>query len=160
METEQLETLYQLYAQELLLYATCLTKNKADAEELVSDAFFQLALQTTFPAEPKFWLLRVVKNRFFDRQRQKKRWGWKSLANIFLTNQETPETILFQTEQYQALYQGLDNLTSPYQEVLIFFYFLNWSTQEISAYLGLNPGQVRTILHRGRKKLKEEMTHD
>ncbi|HJF33011.1 MAG TPA: hypothetical protein K8V56_14715 [Sporosarcina psychrophila] len=40
------------------------------------------------------------------------------------------------------------------------FYFLEWSIQEISNFLNLSNGQTRTILYRGRKKLKEDLSHD
>lgn len=154
-EERQLEKLYTLYVQEVTLYAQVLTQDRGEAESLVSDAFFKLSLQKTFPPEAKFWLLRVIKNQFIDQQRRQKRWGWQTLEKFIFPVKETPESVLFQSETYAELYQSIEKLNSPYQEVIIFFYFLDWSVAEIGEFMQLNSGQVRTILYRARKQLKE-----
>lgn len=152
---QQLEKIYRLYASELTTYAKILTKNQQDAEALVSDAFFQLAIQETYPPEIKYWLFRVVKNRFIDGERKKARWWWQPLEKTILKSKATPEEELFQTEEHRELYRGIQKLTTPYAEVITFFYFMDWSINQISQFMEMTPGQVRTILYRGRKKLKE-----
>ncbi|MCD5003242.1 sigma-70 family RNA polymerase sigma factor [Enterococcus saccharolyticus] len=156
----EIEILYTRYAQELYFYACSLTKNTQDAEALVSNAFFQLALQDPFPEQIKYWLFRVVRNKFLDTTRQNKRWHWLPFEVTGQKTSETPESLYLKSEKYHSLYQAIGQLNFPYKEIIVFFYFLNWSTKEISEYLAFTPGQVRTLLYRARKILKEELPHD
>lgn len=160
MEQTELETLYTTYSKELLLYAISLTKNQHDAEELVSDAFFQLAIQDNYPKNIKFWLFLVVKNRFIDQKRKKKRWQITSLDFFQAKEQTATDDFLLLSENNQILYNALDTLKSPYKEMVLFFYFLDWSTSEIGEFLSLTPNQVRVGLHRSRKQLKEVLKND
>lgn len=157
---DELDELYRLYAKELYFYAFSLTKNKSDAESLVSDAFFQLALQDPLPSQIKYWLFRVIKNRFIDQTRFCKRWFWQPIEKTKTKDIETPESIYLKNEKYQFLYLAIEQLDFPYKEVILFFYFLNWSTKEIADCLQFTTGQVRTMLYRGRKQLKEVIPHD
>lgn len=160
MEQEAIERLYQAYGQGMLLYAWSLTKHKSDAKNLVSEAFYQLALQKTAPKEIKFWLYRVIKNGFLDQQRRKKRWKFTLFHHEAKSQTQQVDEWLIEKESHQALYRSIEKLTPPYKEVLVFFYFLDWSIQEIADYLALSNGQTRTILYRGRKKLKEDLGDD
>lgn len=42
------------------------------------------------------------------------------------------------------------------REVIILFYYQEFSVKEISDLLKVNPNTVKTRLHRGRQKLKED----
>lgn len=160
MKQEELEKIYHQYGQELTLYAWSLTKQQSDAESLVSDAFFQLTLQKEWPKEVKFWLFRVVKNGFIDQQRRKKRWRFSIFDQEAKSAKKQPDEWLIERESHQKLHKSIAKLTPPYKEVIVLFYFLEWPVQEIATYLDLTNGQARTILYRGRKKLKEDFSHD
>ena len=160
MESTELEKLYQLYAKELLFYALSFTKNKSDAEELVSDAFYQLSMQETFPSHIKFWLFHVVKNKFIDQERKKKRWSFSPLDNFTSVSNTQTDTPLLIKEKHQALYNGIDQLKYPYKEITLLFYFLEWPTKDIGHYLGISVNQVRVYLHRSRKQLKEMLENE
>lgn len=160
LQQDELEKLYQQYGKELTLYAWNLTKQQSDAESLVSDAFLQLSLQKEGPKEIKFWLFRVVKNGFLDQQRRKKRWNFTFFETEIKSLKKQPDEKLIEQERHQNLYQSIEKLTPPYKEVIVLFYFLEWPVQEIADYLELTNGQTRTLLYRGRKKLKEDLSHD
>ncbi|MEG0256343.1 MAG: sigma-70 family RNA polymerase sigma factor [Vagococcus sp.] len=160
MEQSELELLYTTYSKELFLYAFSFTKNQHDAEELVSDAFFQLAIQDNQPKNIKFWLFLVVKNRFIDQKRKKKRWQITSLDFFQPKEHKKTDDSLLLSEKNQALYNALDSLKSPNKELILFFYFLDWSTIEIGEFLSLTPNQVRVGLHRSRKQLKEVLKNE
>lgn len=72
----ELALLYQKYYQECLIYGVSLTGDRHQAEELVSEAFYQLlsALGTLKEEQVKYWLFRVIKHRFIDAQRRGTRW--------------------------------------------------------------------------------------
>lgn len=132
----------------------------SEAENLVSDAFFQLSCQKNPPPAIKFWLFRVVKNHFIDQQRKKKRWGWVPFSSQQSDENLNPSEQLLQKENRQQLHQAIEQLEAPYQEVLILFYFIDWPVQVIAEYLNYSNGQVRTLLYRGRKKLKEALSDE
>ena len=160
MAIVDLEGLYEAYEKELFFYALSFTKNKQDAEELVSDAFFQLTMQQAFPKNVKFWLFLVVKNKFIDQERKKKRWGFLPIEKLTLKASDNPELPLLEKESYQELYQAIEQLKAPYREITLLFYFLDWSTMEIAEFLSLSVNQVRVGLHRSRKQLKEALKND
>ncbi|MGI6156800.1 MAG: RNA polymerase sigma factor [Enterococcus lemanii] len=160
MQEKILEQFYENYAKELTIYAYSLTKQMSEAESLVSDAFFQLSCQEKPPPAIKFWLFRVVKNHFIDQQRKKKRWRWVPFSSQQSDEKPNPSEQLLQKESQQQLHQAIAQLKAPYQEVLILFYFIDWPVQVIAEYLNYSNGQVRTILYRGRKKLKEVLSDE
>lgn len=73
MENDVLTQLYQRYAAATLLYCLTLCGDKAQAEDLMSDAFVKAYL--TLPKEVpnfSFWLLCVCKNLWLDHLRKQK----------------------------------------------------------------------------------------
>lgn len=101
----ELAILYEQYAKECWLYAFSLTKDAALAEDLVSEAFYQLvkSLDNLTKDMIKFWLLRVIKNRYLDEQRQKKRWQMTSFeqakSQVILNSSASPLEQLLHSEK-------------------------------------------------------------
>lgn len=157
----ELAILYEQYAKEWWLYAFSLTKDAALAEDLVSEAFYQLvkSLDSLTKDMVKFWLLRVIKNRYLDEQRHKKRWQMTSFEQerppVISNSATSPLEQLLHNEKKNRLYQALYRLSDSQRELLYLFYFLDWSTKEIAAFTNLSLGQVKTKMYRSRQKLKE-----
>lgn len=157
----ELAILYEQYAKECWLYAFSLTKDAALAEDLVSEAFYQLvkSLDNLTKDMIKFWLLRVIKNRYLDEQRQKKRWQMTSFeqakSQVILNSSASPLEQLLHSEKKNRLYQALYLLSAPERELLYLFYFLDWPTKEIATFTNLSLGQVKIKMYRSRQKLKE-----
>lgn len=71
MNNKELEIFYQKYYKTLFLYAFSLTKNKADAEDLVMNAMVK-ALLSFKEGELKPWLYTVLKNDYYNLVKKKK----------------------------------------------------------------------------------------
>ncbi|MFD1464811.1 RNA polymerase sigma factor [Lapidilactobacillus mulanensis] len=155
MAESQIERIYVAYADELLWYALSLTQNKTAAEGLVSDAFFQLMLQKELPSNLKFWLFRVAKNKFIDATRRQKRWEWLQIDRLSLKNVTDVENDFLNQEKYQRLHAAVAQLPSSLLEVVVLYYFCDWTTVEIGEYLQVTTVNVRVRLTRGRQKLRE-----
>lgn len=155
MVSNDLEQLYIKYHRELLLYAFSLCKDYHRAEDLVSDTFFKAVLSLDLDSTYiKFWLFRVCKNLFIDQVRQKKNFTSLNSFDDIEISEETPLDKLIENEENKHLYKLVMNLRPSYREVIILFYYLDFSLKEIAAATGLKDNNVRVLLFRARKKLK------
>lgn len=159
METDILEQLYRQYYHSAYLYVLSLCHSRSLAEDIVQDAFVKAFLSLEKEqAEFRFWLLRVCKNLWIDRLRKDKRLSAYSIDEIhgcgFGENAEVP---LLKGEQNRILYESIVRLGEPYREVLVLFYFSQFRMERIAAFLHISIPNVKTILHRARKKLKKEL---
>ena len=58
-------------------------------------------------------------------------------------------------EESMALLQAVSALPVPYREVIHLFYYEDATTAEIAAILGKREGTVRSLLSRGRERLRQ-----
>ena len=59
----------------------------------------------------------------------------------------------------EAVGAAMQSLPKKYREVLVLFYFEDKRYEEISDILKKPPGTIATLMNRGKKKLKELLTH-
>lgn len=71
MRNDDLEIIYQKCYRQLFLFAFSLTRNKEDAEDLVSNTFIK-ALLSFEDGNLKVWLYQVLKNEFYNMYKRKK----------------------------------------------------------------------------------------
>ncbi|MBL1231022.1 sigma-70 family RNA polymerase sigma factor [Enterococcus sp. BWB1-3] len=148
--------------QELFRYAFHLTKNREQADDLIGNAWYKYLLNIgkINTSQRKFWLLRVIYNEFIDSQRKKKRWRLTSLSNNktnSLLQTESIEEALEKKVEKENLLAIIASLEFPYRKVIFHFYFSEMSVTELQAFFGMNSSQIKTILYRGRKKIKERI---
>lgn len=159
MNEKDVDQLIENLYPSLLLYGISLTRSKSDAEELVQEAIYRFLIihDQIENQNIKGWLIRVMRNYFFDRKRAEKN-KQKLQENVGLISQETVDdtlSLFLRKNEHEFLYHALDTIGNPYREILIFHYFLDMSTKEISDVTGLKLSNVKVILYRGRKMLKE-----
>ncbi|MFA9399016.1 MAG: RNA polymerase sigma factor [Clostridiaceae bacterium] len=161
MKNKEIEKIYDLYYKELYLYTLSLCKNHYIAEEIVSDTFFKALVSLEYSdSNIKFWLFCVSKNLWIDYLRK----------NKFIANEELNENILIShcnivdkivlDEKRKKLYAEVLNLKNTYKEVIILFYFCDFSLNDIAKSMNISSGSARTLLFRARKKLKESLKED
>lgn len=152
----QLEKLYIKYHRELYLYAFSLCRDHHLAQDLTSETFFKaiLSLNDNNIQYIKYWLFRVCKNLFLDYARKDKEYSnTEGLENI-LTIEKTPLDKIIDSEEKRHLYNLVVNLRPAYKEILILYYYCDFTLKEISETIGLTEGAAKTLLFRARKKLK------
>ena len=123
-------------------------QNYADAEDCFQNTFLKL-----YKSSPEFhsenhlkaWLLRVAinecKNCIRDSRRQ--------LPLDFAVDQPAPSA-----EDDVDLSWALLQLEGDYREVVYLYYVERMKVKEIAGILGKNPNTIKTLLSRGREKLK------
>ncbi|WP_342662089.1 sigma-70 family RNA polymerase sigma factor [Enterococcus saccharolyticus] len=65
-----------------------------------------------------------------------------------------------QLNEHEQLYQAIAHLKEPYQEILVSYYFLDMSIKNIADITGLKLSNVKVLLYRGRKQLKEVLSNE
>ena len=105
MKPQLLETLYQNYARELLLYLYSLCRNQAMAEDLLQEVFLKalLSLQDTHP-NFRAWLYLVAKNLYLN---QVKHHPPAAIPDDASNPQDNPLELLLKQERLQLLFSAL-----------------------------------------------------
>lgn len=161
---EVFEKIYKRFYQDLIWYGLSLTHNKEEAEDLLSDAFYKLLLNMDKMEESyvKYWLMNVMKHQLLDNLKKKKhqRSYEANEKKQVIVGTEQPEELYDKQEKKQALFHLINQLPVMYKETLVLHYFSDFSISEIASFTNRTNGQVRNILYRGRKQLKERMAEE
>ena len=103
----------------------------------------------------KAWLLRVARNECNDYHRT----FWNKNVSIGLDREklervknDSVNKIQFDSDT-ENLVKALRKLSLKYREVLVLYYYQEYSTKEISDILQLSVNTVKSRLQRGREKL-------
>lgn len=150
-----IETLYELYANDVLRMCYFYLNDRYLAEEVCQDAFVRLMTSGTQlqPGHEKAWLLKVAVNRCRDLWRS----GWVkrvvlgSPAFELVPAEDTQE----RREDEEAMMTAIHRLAPPFREVILLFYYQNFGISEIAEILALPEGTISSRLSRARAKLKD-----
>ena len=173
-----LEALMGRHAGRVYRLAFGITRNPADAEEVVQDVFLtvvrkgggfegQAALAT--------WMYRVTMNAALNRRRGKRRELEVSLEEHLPTYTEdghragdrsdllvdwssTPEDRALSGESRRILESAIDSLPEHYRAVLILRDVEELSNEEVASIVGDSLASVKSRLHRARMALREQLT--
>jgi len=139
--------------------ARWLVRNDTDAEDVVQDAYLRAvrSFHTFRGCETRPWFLAIVRNVCYDWLR---RGGLISQQEMTPEEMDdircggpTPETVLLQKGDRDALRASLDRLTPRLKEVIILRELEQMSYKEIAATSGIPEGTVMSRLSRARKQL-------
>ena len=136
------------YADTVLRVCVMRLNNSADAEDCFQNTFLKLL---TDPPEfrdsdhLKAWLIRVAINVCKNYIRDNRR---------VVPMEGLPPAILPDSDDSRDISWALMRLEPKYREVLYLFYIEQYKVDEIASMLGRNPNTVKTMLRRGREKLR------
>jgi RNA polymerase sigma-70 factor (ECF subfamily) len=139
----------------------------ADADEATQDAFCSaIAHLSTFRGDSSFrtWIHRIAVNQSLMLLRRKHARADVSSpidferAERLISKIPSPEQVLLHTECRNLLKEGLQRLPERYLAILQLSVFEGRSTEEIAASVGLSLAAVKTRLHRGRARLRLEVS--
>lgn len=123
-------------------------QNHADAEDCFQNTFESLyskAPEFTDENHLKAWLIRVAINHCNSFIRKNRR--------VISLHSIEEETVIFKEDSTDISW-ALLRLEPKYREVLYLHYCEQYKVYEIAEILGKNPNTVKTMLKRGREKLK------
>ncbi|MGL5014582.1 MAG: RNA polymerase sigma factor [Bacteroidales bacterium] len=155
MKDTSIEVIYTMYYHTLFLYALSLTKSRADAEDLVSDTFVQALLSLPEDTNIKSWLFKVLRNKFVDFHRKRKKQVDEDKYPIHLI--QDPQDIIkdfFIEEQKKWLYTKIYELPIREKEILLLQLIAHYTDEEIAKELDLSPANVRKNKTKNQRKTK------
>ena len=131
---------------------------REDLEEVTADVF--LALWThaaeVDPARLRTWLGAVARNKAVDRLRALD-------AALPLRDEEPspapgPEDEVLRRDQARRLYAAVEAMEEPDRTLFLRHYYEGERLRDAAQALGLTTAAAKTRLHRGRKRLKQQLT--
>lgn len=173
-----IETLMSRYGNRVYRLAYGITRNAADAEEIVQDVFWQLVRkggEFEGRAAVASWIYRVTTNVALNKRRGKRREvetslddclptyeadGHRAGARAFLVADWSarPDHELLSGETRRILEEAIDRLPEHYRAVLVLRDVEELSNEEVAASVGDSVSAVKTRLHRARMALREILT--
>ena len=157
------------HAQSLYSTALRMTRNQADAEDLVQETYLK-AYRSYASFEPgtnlRAWLFRILTNTFINRYRAKQRRPQETelgeVEDLYLyrrlptltTSAEEQLLDLFPAAEVRA---ALEGLPESYLLPVLLSDVEGFSYKEIAEILDIPMGTVMSRLHRGRKAIQEAL---
>jgi len=160
--------LYEIYYQRIFNYAVKRTANVQLALDITSVTFLKAMSQIKkyrwrdipFSA----WLYRIASNEINDYFRRE---GGRTVrleeaeylvdTNDFAEEIDKAEEELQRHEEFLQLQRKISELPPKYQEVIVLKFFEKKKIREMVKILGKKEGTIKSLLHRGLEKLKEQM---
>lgn len=151
---DQLEALYRREHGPMVNLAHLLVGDRAEAEELVHDAFLRVAPHLDGQVTPGAYLRTTVVNlcRDHHRRNQRARAHRRERAAV----EPAPDVPLTST----AVWRALHRLPERQRTALVLRYFVDLAVEDIATLIDARPGTVRSLVHRGLASLKEVVRHD
>ena len=152
---EVFDKLYTLYGNEVLRTAYYYIGEKQRAEDICQDVFTKLFTYTgqIEPGKEKAWLIRVTINACRDYWRSS--WAKRViLGPPIMELIPDDRNILEEQEEKETLAKAILALPAQFREIILLYYYENFTLQEIASMLNISEGTVASRLARGRYKLE------
>lgn len=156
-DIEAIGLVYELFYESAFRSAFIITCDVGLAEDAVHQAFLNLQskiYQLRDPSKMEAWLCRSITNLARDIIRE--RFKSTTTTGIDTSNQWTcPETVLLNDEKKQIIKQQILRLPPDFKIIIYLRYYKQMSINEISKYLKIPVGTVKSRLIRARKRIKK-----
>jgi RNA polymerase sigma factor (sigma-70 family) len=142
-------------------YARWLTKNDADAEDVVQDAYVRALryFSSLRGEDARAWLLTIVRNTWYGRFPRR---AGQDAATDADDNPENradrgpdPEAQMIQQQTVEQVRRALETLPADFREMLVLRELEGLSYKEIAAIVGIPIGTVMSRLARARERLAD-----
>src|SRR3984957_4010950 len=146
-------------------FASWLVHNKSNAEDLVQETYLK-ALRSFASFQPgtnfRAWMFRILKNTFLSSrstldQRMTVEIDSEDDVPVLPTTSATPESLLIERSQENAVRNAIEQLPVIFREVLLLCDVEDASYREISEILSIPIGTVMSRLARARKLVRQSV---
>lgn len=159
-EQIRFENIYYSYRKQMLYVATQILGNRHDAEDAVQNALLGIArnikhIPQNEPRVIRAYVLTAAKNAALSLlPKKQKRDRETELSPAESDNADVFEQVML-CQDYNLLLKAMQQLPSPYKEVLLLVYVHEHDTKAAAQILGRKEDTVRKQLSRGRRQLIE-----
>lgn len=156
-----LEFVMDEYGEELKRFIYTYTKNHTQAEDITQEVFVNVYLKLhTFNGHSSLrtWMYSIALNKckdYFKSWHYRKVQFMGAFVESNLTHFRSPEEIVTIHAESLEMIKRILALPVKYREILLLFYYREFSLQEIMQILDISESTAKSRLHRGRKKLKD-----
>lgn len=148
-QINQAERILNEYGNSILRLAYSFLHNMSDAEDVLQDTLIQYIKTAPFfdtVSYEKAWLMRVAINISKNKI---------SYNKIRKTDELSENLEASEKEDLAFVWDAVKKLPTKYREVVHLYYYEGYSTVQIAQMLSKKEATVRSLLKRGREKLKE-----
>lgn len=161
-EEQALEFIVEKYKDPLIFFVFRFVQNIADAEDIVEDVFFKLAVRKPkYRDSGKFstWLFAIARNESVSFLRKKKRFSPDNIDNYpeISGDDNEVEKLFLKEEISRQVNFALNRLPDAYREVIHLSFFCDMKNGEIARITKRSKKQVENLLFRAKAALKKEL---
>lgn len=156
---QNIEEIYQQYAQTVYKYLFCLTGKEDISEDLTQETFVIAVKEIAkFRGECKIsvWLCQIAKHLWYKELKRKKIMVELENVQEDLENQQTIEEIFLAKEERIELFKEIQRLEEKTKEVMYLRIVGDLSFAEIGEVMGKSENWARVTFFRGKQKIREE----
>lgn len=150
--------IYALYFASIYRYIRLRVENTNEAEDLASEVFVKLVKALRGVNAPRSslrgWLFQVARNQIADHHGKEKRMTMTTLDEWIADGGDDLELQFMRSLDLQRARQGLSQLTSEQQDVLIFRFGQGLSLQETAQLMGKNTNTIKQLQFRAVSTLR------
>jgi RNA polymerase sigma-70 factor, ECF subfamily len=158
-DTEAFGRLYDIFADRIYRHIYYRTSNIEDARDLTQEVFLKAwqGLPKYKPTKTPFlgWLFTISHNRVIDYYRTKKDYAYLNDEVIIEDNEKSLETLVEEQFTQQEIRRAILQLPEDQQQVILMNFIEGLEYSEIAAALNKSEGNIRVIVHRALKKIRE-----
>jgi RNA polymerase sigma-70 factor (ECF subfamily) len=156
----QVASLAHEYSATIYRVAYSVTRNAADAEDVVQETFLRVLRHHAKLSEVRdyrVWLVRIAWNLVLDRKRRAKTRpqtdDFEDLARVLPTGEMSAEKMVITAQRHAHILRLIDTLPAREREVLLLSAVKELSTVEIALVLKTTESTIRSRLYRARHAL-------
>ncbi|MCK4805891.1 MAG: RNA polymerase sigma factor [Candidatus Pacebacteria bacterium] len=162
MNREEFSEFYDKNIDKVFRFVYLRVDTTETAQDLTSLAFLKLwKRQDSEIFNPTAFLYRIARNQIIDfyREKSKKPLSLDKVGEIadFQVAQPTFSQKIELTLEMESIKKVLHNIKPVYADVIIWHYVDDLSSKEIAQILKKREGNIRVIIHRALKALKEQL---
>lgn len=156
-DNKSFDLIINKYMEKIIYFIYRFVKSMDIAEDLAQDVFVYILVNKEkydFRYSLKAYLYTIAKSKSLNYIKRENKITYLQ-DNEYIFNEKEIEDIIFNKEQSQKLKIAIDNLPEPQNQLIYLVDIEELSYKEICTILDMSLSQVKTLIHRGRKKLKK-----
>lgn len=137
-------------------------KDSFEAEEAMQESFIKaFAKLHQFTGDVTFgaWLKRIVINKSIDMLKAKKMNMVAINEQVMATVDEQEDWSVADSVTVDEVKKAIEQLPEKYRYAVMLFLIEGYDHNEISEILDITPVSSRTLVHRGKKQLQDQLKH-
>jgi RNA polymerase sigma-70 factor (ECF subfamily) len=158
-DTEAFGRLYDINADRVYRHIYYRTGNVEDARDLTQEVFIKAwqALPAYKRTKTPFlgWLFTISHNRVIDYYRTRKYHSYLNNEILIDDREKSPENLVESRFTQEEIRRAILQLPAEQQQVIIMNFIEGFEYGEIAAALNKSEGNIRVIIHRTLKKMRE-----